>query len=247
MKIIKKDFLNSHIEKCEQIKYRAITDFDLSPVNNICLIIEKILETDFIEGDYVECGTFRGNTLIPAVLASQNSSKHFYGIDSFAGFPSKEHHPKDLPSYFNELYKNKLITEDHYSKAKIRTKDFTSLDHLETEYFLDVHKVFTDCKKFNNITLVKGTFEEITPNFNKKIAVLHLDGDLYNSYLVCLNNLYHNVVKGGYIIFDEYYSHKYPGAMAAVNEFFSNKENQGHFEVYVTSEGHERWCFKKLV
>ena len=58
-----------------------------------------------------------------------------------------------------------------------------------------------------------------------------------------LDNLYDNVISGGAVIFDEYYSHKYPGARVAVNEFFLDKK--GHFEKYLTDEGHERWCFIK--
>ena len=73
--------------------------------------------------------------------------------------------------------------------------------------------------------------------------LLHLDCDLYESYLTCLNNLYKNVVNKGVIVFDEYYSHKYPGARIAIDEFFEDKK--GTFEYYVTSEGHERWCFIK--
>ena len=66
---------------------------------------------------------------------------------------------------------------------------------------------------------------------------------MYESYLECLNKLYENIVVGGSIIFDEYYSHKYPGARIAVNEFFENKE--GYFEKYITPDGFERWCFIK--
>ena len=55
--------------------------------------------------------------------------------------------------------------------------------------------------------------------------------------------LYKNIVSGGSVIFDEYYSHKYPGARIAVNEFFENKK--GYFEKYITPEGFERWCFIK--
>ena len=89
------------------------------------------------------------------------------------------------------------ITEDHYNKAKLRTDNFKNISHLENEYFLNVDEVFNNCNKFNNVSLIKGTFEEITPNFKNKISILHLDGDLYESYLTCLDNLYDNVVEGG--------------------------------------------------
>ena len=247
MEIKTKSFTLEHLDICDSIKQQAINNYNLNPVNNICLILQKLKTLSEVDGHYVECGTFRGNTLIPTALYSLNAgffkNKKIIGIDTFKGFPIKEHNEKDLPSYFNILYNDKLITEDHYNKAKIRTNDFKDLSHLESEYFLDVEEVFDNSSKFNNISLIKGTFKEITPNFNDKIAVLHLDGDLYESYLTCLDNLYDNVIKNGVIIFDEYYSHKYPGARVAVNEFFINKK--GYFEKYLTDEGHERWCFVK--
>ena len=38
-----------------------------------------------------------------------------------------------------------------------------------------------------------------------------------------LNQLFNKVIKGGVIIFDEYYSLKYPGALMAVHDFFIDK------------------------
>ena len=248
MKILEKKFSNSHLQECEIIKKIAIREFNLLPVNNICLILKKIKELKNTKGHYVECGTYRGNTLIPTALYSKSkgyfSNKKLIGIDTFKGFPIiTKHDYRDLPSYFEILKKSDLITENHFNKARVRTKNFKDLSHLESEYFLDTKEVFNNCSKFDNIHLLKGTFEQITPSFNEDIAILHLDGDLYKSYLTCLNNLYKNVIKEGVIIFDEYYSHKYPGARVAVNEFFRDKE--GYFEKYLTNEGHERWCFIK--
>ena len=53
---------------------------------------------------------------------------------------------------------------------------------------------------------------------------LFLDCDLYESYMLCLEKLYCKVKKGGAIIFDEYYSLKYPDARIAVNEYFEKKK-----------------------
>lgn len=244
MKVYNKQFTQEHLDNCVTLKNQSSTQFNLTPANNICIIIEKLKDTTHLEGDYVECGTFKGNTLIPAALSSDNG-RMLFGIDTFEGFPFTEYHLKDLPSYFEVLHSEGKISEDHYQKAKLRTKDFTDLSHLENEYFLNVDEVFSNCEQFPNIRLLKGSFDEITPKFEGKISVLHLDGDLYQSYLACLVNLYDNIIEGGYIIFDEYYSHKYPGARVAVDEFFEDKTDQGHFEMYITEEGHERWCFKK--
>ena len=249
MKIIKKYFTTQHLKDCETIKSLS-TEFNCNPVNNINLILQKLKEYHNTDGAYVECGTYRGNTIIPAAMYSKHfnvfKTQLFYGIDTFKGFPktdSKEHDYRDHPMFFETLYNDKEIDRSHYEKAMNRTKKFTDTSHLENEYFLDTKLVFDICNKFENIKLLQGTFEEITPKFDKPISILHLDGDLYHSYLTCLKNLYDNVIVGGVVIFDEYYSHKYPGARVAVNEFFKSKP--GHFEMYITSEGHERWCFVK--
>tara|TARA_Y100000034_G_C6804599_1_gene361172 strand:- start:121 stop:894 length:774 start_codon:yes stop_codon:yes gene_type:complete len=248
-KIHKRQFTEEHLYECNNIKRLAVNNFNLNSVaNNICLIFQKLKELNNVDGDFVECGTYRGNTLIPTALYSSQTGyflkNKIIGIDTFKGFPvTKTHSKKDLPSYFKALYLRKKISEDHFKKAKKRTNNFEDISHLENNYFSDVKEIFKKCSNFKNVLLIKGTFEEITPSFKNKIAILHLDADLYNSYLVCLNNLYENVVDGGVIIFDEYYSHKYPGAKVAVDEFFEDKF--GYFETYITSEGHERWCFIK--
>ena len=247
MKIIEKKFTKEHLNSCEEIKKYSNERFSLNPVNNICLILQKLKDLKNIEGDYVECGTYRGSTLIPTALYSSITgffkNKKLIGIDTFNGFPVEEHDERDLPSYFKILYQSKLITKDHYNKAKKRTNNFKSLSHLKNNYFLDIKEIFDICSLFPNVSLLKGTFQELTPKFDRKIAILYLDGDLYESYLVCLNNLYQKVTTGGVIIFDEYYSHKYPGARVVVDEFFENEI--GYFEKYITKEGHERWCFIK--
>lgn len=61
----------------------------------------------------------------------------------------------------------------------------------------------------------------------KGIALLHIDADLYQSYLEALNILYAKVQPGGVIVFDEYMdgiTHvNFPGAKTAIDEFFADK------------------------
>ena len=51
----------------------------------------------------------------------------------------------------------------------------------------------------------------------EKIAVLHLDGDLYTSTKEVLDALYDKVSPGGHVLVDDYYTWK--GCRAAVDEF----------------------------
>jgi hypothetical protein len=136
-----------------------------------------------------------------------------------------------------------LISEDHYLKAKERTKDFTDREHLTTEFLADVGKIREHCDVLANVTLVDGNFADTMLRHTDDIAVLFLDCDLFRSYLHCLELLYSFVVSGGVVIFDEYYSYKYPGPRYVINSFFSDKD--GEFEYYITDEGFERWCFIK--
>ena len=216
-------------------------------VNNVYLIFQKLLENK--KGNYVECGVFMGGTLMSAVefTKQNNIDFNFFGVDTFEGFPSvTEHNKNDLPNKFTDLYNDKLISKEHFLKAKERTNNFSDISHLEPPYFKsDFSFLFNFCKK-NKVELLKGKFKNVLHYIDCDINILHIDCDLYESYLECLDRLYHNVVSGGCIIFDEYYSHKYPGAriaIDAVNEFF--KDKKGFFEKYITPEGFERWCFVK--
>ncbi len=75
--------------------------------------------------------------------------------------------------------------------------------------------------KKENIHIVKGWFQDSLPRTSKEIkeiALLRLDGDWYESTKVCLENLYPKVVKGGYVIFDDYGC--WEGCRIATDEYF---------------------------
>lgn len=219
--------------------------FQIEGDNNIILTCEKIQEGRHLEGDIVECGVFKGTTIFPIAqfCMEQNVEKHIVGFDTFGGFPEGQTHAYDLPQYFKTLLEKEVITNEHYEKARERTRGFTDHSHLTINYFQDIENVFKVALSYPNIELIKGIFAKTLPMYTNRIAVLFLDCDLYQSYKDCLETLYEQVTSGGAIIFDEYYSLKYPGARVAVNEFFDDKT--GCFEMYRTDEGFERWCFIK--
>ena len=248
MKIVEKQFDKELLKLYSETKEKSNREFtDLKIVNNVYLIFQKLIENKNTNGNYVECGVFMGGTLMSAVnFAKENDINfNFIGVDTFEGFPTKiEHNENDLPQKFKDLYDNNSISKEHFEKAKDRTDNFNNISHLEPSYFdNDFSKLFKFCDKHKNVSLLKGTFSSTLNGFDKKINILHIDCDLYESYKECLNLLYENIVSGGSIIFDEYYSHKYPGARIAVDEFFEDKK--GYLEKYITPEGFERWCFIK--
>lgn len=69
----------------------------------------------------------------------------------------------------------------------------------------------------------EGWFQETIPQVSSKIgpiAVLRLDGDYYASTKTCLDHLAHQVVPGGFIIFDDYGA--YEGCRRAVDEYIDS-------------------------
>jgi hypothetical protein len=246
MKIIEKDFSDDVQERVKAVKDKIAGKYGLNPGNNVNLLCEKLSHMG--RGDeccYVECGVYQGTTLftVAEFVRQEGLACRLVGLDSFQGFPYREIDPRDHPRFFQELYERGLIAEDHYRKAVQRTKGLTETGHLRQEYFLDVKRVFDIGNDFHKVHLIKGAFADTSTSVEEAIDVLFLDCDLYQSYRECLDGLYHRVVSEGVVVFDEYYSLKYPGPRLAVNEFFEDKE--GRFETYRTDEGFERWCFVK--
>jgi len=95
----------------------------------------------------------------------------------------------------------------------------------------------------DKVHLIKGWFQDTLPEYKDKvgdIAVLRIDGDWYESTKCCLENLYDQVVDGGYVILDDY---ALVGCRKAVDEFFGNK-GEGMPEVVLDGRG-GGWFRKK--
>lgn len=108
-----------------------------------------------------------------------------------------------------------------------RKGDFndTSIEH--------VNKVLKD---FNNYSLIKGVFPE-SANNQWLIAFAHIDVDLYQSMLNCLENIYKRTIPGGIIVMDDYLAPSCPGATKAIEEFFADKpevlQSDAKYQAYI--------------
>jgi hypothetical protein len=70
---------------------------------------------------------------------------------------------------------------------------------------------------------VKGFFDKMLSSYECRIALLHLNADLYHSCKVPLATLYDKVVKGGNVMFDEHADPRFLGAWKAIDESFAHK------------------------
>jgi len=77
----------------------------------------------------------------------------------------------------------------------------------------------------DRVFMVKGWFQDTLPKYKDKIgaiSLLRIDADLYKSTKCCLENLYDNVVVGGYIVIDDYGA--LSGCKKAVDEFLKEPD-----------------------
>lgn len=147
-------------------------------------------------GAAVECGVWRGGSA--AMIARADPERALWLFDSWQGLP--EPGPLDVaPGGKRVAAGENLATED------------------------DVRKAF----RGTHVTphLVAGWFEDTLPARKGEIGsigILHLDGDWYESIMVCLRELHDQVVPGGIVAVDDY-GH-WEGCRVAVDEFLAGRD-----------------------
>jgi O-methyltransferase len=154
-----------------------------------------------VEGDLIETGVWRGGATIfmRAVLKALGDRERIVWVaDSFAGLPrpDPEKYPADKGADFY-LHNNVLGV---------------SLEEVQANFAR--YGLLDDRVRF-----LKGWFKDILPTAPiEKLAVLRLDGDLYESTITALDHLYPKLSVGGYVIVDDY-SPSIPCCVQAVDDF----------------------------
>lgn len=178
--------------------------------------------TRSLGGTVVECGTYRGQSIAPLakLMKEAGDPRPVYGVDSFEGFPDLA--PEDLVN-------GKYVGRE--------TEFFTRTSYEQVQSLMTLMNVD------DKVTLIKGFFEDSLPSAPfEQISVLILDCDLYDSYKTCLTSLYDKVLPTGWIIFDEYFSPRFPGARIAIDEFFADKPEKPTLDTILLAENpYERW------
>ena len=188
-------------------------------------IYKKILN---IKGDVIECGVFKGASLIRFLtfrdLIEKKNKRKVIGFDAFGKFP----HPK------KEYRNNKA------DKVFAKRHD----NNIGLGISVKLLKKYLKKKNLTNYDLIKGDVLKTLPNYltkNKKlkISLLHLDLDVYEPTRFVLNTLYKYVSKNGIVLIDDYKHIK--GATLAIDEFI--KKNK--LKVYKVSKNGRPYYFQK--
>jgi hypothetical protein len=169
-----------------------------------------------IAGDFVECGVAAGAQIMAMSLANihKSGNRTIWAFDSFEGIP--------MAGEFDDV---------QVGIGEIKHDKFAPLEERLVSSGITVHSmenVQETFKRYNlpldNVNFVKGWFQHTVPvNEVEEISILRLDGDLYESTLVCLHHLYPKVVTGGAVIIDDY---ALTGCRLAVEHYFESiKQN----------------------
>jgi len=176
----------------------AHTMIGLKRLDNLQFCIENVLSNN-IPGDLIECGAWRGGATIfmRAVLKAYNiKDRVVYVADSFEGCPKP-----NIKKYPQDKGSNLYLFEELA----------VSLEQVKTNF--DRYGLLDD-----QVYFLKGWFKNTLPKAPiKKLAVLRIDADLYESTMDSLVNLYPKLSIGGYIIVDDFGT--YPACKQAVLDY----------------------------
>lgn len=103
-----------------------------------------------------------------------------------------------------------------------RGEDIQEFEYHKPGWFSDVSEadVRAYLAPFTNVTVLRGTFEEVVPNLpDQSYRFAHIDTDLYQPTLQALEYLTMRMVPGGIIIVDDYLAPKCIGVTRAIHEF----------------------------
>jgi O-methyltransferase len=176
----------------------AHTMVGLRRLDNVQMCMDQVL-TDKIPGDFIETGVWRGGVCIfmRAVLEAYGcADRAVWVADSFQGIPdaSDGSHLVDRELALHRA--NDVLAVP----MQVVQENFARYDFLDAQ-----------------VKFLPGWFKDSLPGAPiDRLAVLRLDGDLFESTMEALENLYPKLSTGGFVIVDD---HAIPGCRDAVRDF----------------------------
>jgi hypothetical protein len=141
-----------------------------------------------LPGHVIECGVFKGASLTRFAtfreLLESPYSRKIIGFDAFGTFP--------VPKNESDAKFVKTFEEESGSGIPV--------DELKKAFNL---------KSINNVELIKGDINTTVPQYvsehpELKIALLHIDVDVYQPTKTTIEHMFQKVVPGGLIVLDDY-------------------------------------------
>ena len=219
-------------DQAAHVILQSVKNRTMTSESSLYNLIEAVryIELNKIEGDFVECGVWRGGSII-AVLKTLESvysfEREIYLYDTFEGMTKPINVDKSFlgSSAIDVLHKSRIGRRTQHQAGVIA---YSTLSDVRT----GIEETNYPSSKIHYI--VGDVIETLKSSSHKKIALLRLDTDWYESTKAELEHLWDSVSSGGIVILDDY--DYWQGARKAVDEFFQ-KRGINLFKMKLTSGG----------
>lgn len=205
------DGLPADFDKETVATYKKVKPYTMTTperIASLCNAVNYLVKNN-IEGDFVECGVWRGGSTMAAIdtlLKAGDKSREIYLYDTYEGMSE----PTEVDKVFTGTDALELMnTTEREDPTSVWC--YSTIEEVQN----NVGGLGYPAAK---VHFVKGKVEDSIPGtLPGKIALLRLDTDFYESTKHELEHLYPLLVPGGVIIIDDY-GH-WEGARKAVDEY----------------------------
>jgi O-methyltransferase len=204
------------LTKAEAEIIQAALPYTMTPVDRLYALINAVryICTYKIFGAFVECGVWRGGSMVAAARTLMECGcldRELYLFDTYEGMPK----PQDV----DKTYRG-VTAAFHYETHRTSTGR-SNLCYASLE---DTQQVlYSTGYPKERVHFIKGKVEDTVPlSAPDKIALLRLDTDWYESSKHELFHLFPLLAPAGVLIIDDY-GH-WQGCRKAVDEYFGGQE-----------------------
>lgn len=190
----------------------SVADYTMTGPERVQALVNAVryVVANDIEGDFVECGVWRGGSSMAVALTLRElgeGRRDLYLYDTFEGMstPTEEDFAFDGQVAANK-FANRRLSEDSSDWCR------STLDEVEQNLASTGYPI-------ERIHFIKGKVEDTLPDRlpGGPVSILRLDTDWYESTRHELRHLYPKLTRGGVLIVDDY-GH-WAGAKKAVDEY----------------------------
>lgn len=207
------------MEDTFRVIYEKCKGFSMTSVERMYSLfksVEYIVKND-IEGDFVECGVWKGGSSMLIADTLQHlgcSDRKIYMYDTYEGMSAPTEDDRNVyGDQAIEKYASTLVETESKSDWCYASFDEVSINIMSTGFGNE------------NVVMVKGKVEETIPGvIPNKISLLRLDTDWYESTYHELNHLYPILSVSGVLIVDDY-GH-WEGAKKATDNYFDKQRSK---------------------
>jgi hypothetical protein len=184
--------------------FQAHTMVGMRRLDNVQSLLEQVLDAG-VPGDVIETGVWRGGTTIfmRGVLKAHGVTDRVVWVaDSFEGMPTSGQPGMERSFTSDEAAKRwgAAIRRHPFAAmvAAARIRAGTSYEEVRANF--ERYGLLDDQVRF-----LRGWFRDTLPTAPfSRLALMRLDGDLYDSTYDALHSLYPKLSPGGYVIVDDY-------------------------------------------